>query len=172
MIKTYLKAYANKTIEAKQINTETGEVLQYMLNNNISDITGIKFPFSFYRTTSAKMGYNSPAAMIKELKKRNQLGDEVQTDRQKAEEISALLELAKFRKDRNYNLFDIEDKLINIYGLSEEYTSKILRYITEHNIERHFIRVYTKDGDTFTTEINGTPADIEKYYSEKIEFIA
>lgn len=171
MIKTYLKAYANKTIEAKQINTETGEVLQYMINNN-PEITGIKFPFSFYRTTSEKMGYNSPAAMIKELKKRNQLGEEVKTDRQKADEISALLELAKFRANKELNLFDIEEKLINIYGLSAEYTSKILRYITKHDIERHTIKVYSEDGDTFITEINGTPEEIEKYYDNSVEFIA
>ena len=172
MIKTYLKPYSNKLIEAKQINTETGEVTQYFINNGLADTTTIKFPFSFYQTTAEKMGYTSPSAMIKELKKRKQLGEEVPTDRQKAEEISALLHLAKFRHENNYNNFDIEDKLINIYGLSEEYTGKILRYITQHNLERHYIKVFTSDGDEFTTEINGTPAEIEKYYSEKIEFIA
>lgn len=171
MIRTFLKPYSCKLIEAKQINTETGEVTQYFINND-PEVSQINFPFSFYQTTAAKMGYTSPAEMIWSLKKRKQLGEEVNTDKQKAEEISALLHLAKFRHENNYNNFDIEDKLINIYGLSEEYTGKILRYITQHNLERHFIRVFTSDGDEFTTEINGTPEEIEKYYTEEIQFIA
>ena len=172
MIKTYLKPYLNHTMtEAHQINTETGEVLHYMINND-PGITTIKYPFSFHKTSAFEMGYTSPAEMIKELKKRKQLGEEVQTDRQKADEISELLHLAKYRSEKGYNNFDIEDKLMNIYGLSEEYTGKILRYITQHNLERHFIKVFTPDGDEFTTEINGTPEEIEKYYTEEIQFIA
>ena len=161
MIKTYLKPYGTRT-EAKKINTETGEILTYMINND-AEITGIRFPFSFFQTT---------AEIIAELKKRKQLGEEVQTDRQKADEISALLQLAKFRSEKELQLYDIEDKLINIYGLSEEYTGKILRYITQHDLERHIIRVFTEDGDEFTTEINGTPEEIANHYNEKIEFIA
>ena len=170
MIKTYLKPYGTRT-EAKKINTETGEILTYMINND-AEITGIRFPFSFFQTTAEKWGYKSPAEMIAELKKRKQLGEEVQTDRQKADEISALLQLAKFRSEKELQLYDIEDKLINIYGLSEEYTGKILRYITQHDLERHIIRVFTEDGDEFTTEINGTPEEIANHYNEKIEFIA
>ena len=171
MIRTFLKPYSYKLIEAKQINTETGEVMQYFINND-PEVSQINFPFSFYQTTAAKMGYASPAEMIWSLKKRKQLGEEVEQDRQRAAEISELLHLAKYRSEKGYNNFDIEEKLINIYGLSEEYTGKILRYITQHNIERHAIIVYLADGDEIRTEINGTPADIEKHYTEKIEFIA
>ena len=170
MIKTFLKPYGTRT-EAKRINTETGEILSYMINND-KEITGIRFPFSFYQTTAAKMGYNSPAEMILQLKKRQQLGEEVQPDRQKADEISALLQLAKYRSEKELHIYDIEDKLINIYGLSQEYTGKILRYITQHDLERHIIKVFTEDGDEFTTEINGTPEEITSHYTEKIEFIA
>lgn len=130
MIRTFLKPYSNKLIEAKQINTETGEVTQYFINNGLADTTTIKFPFSFYQTTAEKMGYTSPSAMIKELKKRKQLGEEVNTDRQKAEEINALLDLAKVRVEKGYNLYDIEDKLLNIYGLTEDFTFKTLDNIT------------------------------------------
>lgn len=170
MIRTFLKPYGTR-IEAKRINTETGEIMIYMINND-SEITGIHFPFSFHQTTADDIGYQSPAEMIQSLKKRKQLGEEVQTDRQKADEISALLQLAKFRSEKELNIFDIEDKLINIYGLSEEYTGKILRYITQHNLERHTIRVFTADNDEITTEINGTPEEITRYYDKRIEFIA
>lgn len=170
MIKTYLKPYGTRT-EAKRINTETGEIMIYMINND-AEITGIRFPFSFYQTTAEKWGYKSPAEMIAELKRRKQLGEEVQTDKQKADEISALLQLAKFRSKKELHIYDIEDKLINIYGLSEEYTGKILRYITQYDLERHIIRVFTENGDEFTTEINGTPEEIASHYNEKIEFIA
>jgi len=170
MIRTYIRPYGS-TREAYKINMETGEVLHYFINDN-AKISNICYPFSFYHTSFSKMGYTSTANMIKELKRRKYLGVEVDTCRQTAEEISALLHLAKFRASKDFNLFDIEDKLINIYGLSEEYTSKILRYITKHDIERHTITVIKSDGDGFTTEINGTPAEIENYYNDRVVFIA
>ena len=128
MIKTYLKPYLHNMIEAKQINTETGEVLHYMINND-PEIIKIQYPFSFSHTTVSEMGYNSPAEMILQLKKRKQLGEEIDHTAQEAAEINALLDLAKVRTEKGYNLFDIEDKLINIYGLSEDYTTQVLKQI-------------------------------------------
>ncbi len=132
MIKTYLKPYLNNTMtEAHQINTETGEVLHYMINND-PGITTIKYPFSFYKTSAFEMGYTSPAEMIKELKRRKQLGEEVDATRQEAEEINALLDLAKVRIEKSYHIYDIEEKLLEIYGLSEEFTFKTLDSIKKN----------------------------------------
>lgn len=170
MIRNFL-LNRNGRIEAKEIDTDTGRVKLYQINDGLSNC-GINFPFSEYETTTANMGYSSVADMIKELKKRNQLGKEVPHDKQVANEISSILQLAKFRHENGWNLADIPEKLQKHYGLSKEYVDKIIRYITNHNIERHIIKVYTDDGDILTTEINGSPADIEKYYTEKIEFIA
>ena len=117
--------------EAHQINTETGEVLHYMINND-SGITTIKYPFSFYKTSAFEMGYTSPAEMIKELKRRKQLGEEVDATRQEAEEINALLDLAKVRIEKSYHIYDIEEKLLEIYGLSEEFTFKTLDSIKKN----------------------------------------
>ena len=117
--------------EAHQINTETGEVLHYMINND-PGITTIKYPFSFYKTSAFEMGYTSPAEMIKELKRRKQLGEEVDATRQEAEEINALLDLAKIRIEKSYHIYDIEEKLLKIYGLSEEFTFKTLDSIKKN----------------------------------------
>lgn len=131
MIRTFLKPYLHRMIEAKQINTETGEVLHYMINND-PDITTIKYPFSFSKTTVYEMGYNSPAEMILQLKKRKQLGEEVDTTRQEAEEINALLDLARVRIEKEYHIYDIEEKLLEIYGLTEEFTFSTLDNIKKN----------------------------------------
>lgn len=171
MIKHYLYKASNNRYEAKKIDMETGNILHYMINNGQDNIE-INFPFSFYEASAKEWGYESPAAMIKELKKRKILGEEVPHDRQKAAEISALLHLAKYRHDNGWKTLDISENLQKYYGLSKEYTEKILRYMINHNIERHIITVYTADNDNYTTEINGTPEEIEKHYIERIEFIA
>ena len=116
MIKNYLKKTNNRT-EAKEIDFETGIVKLYQINNG-SENCGIDFPFSEYMTTYKEMGYESVNHMIKELKKRGQLGEEVPHEEQKHKEIEELLKLAKFRKGNGWNLADIPVKLEKYYNMT------------------------------------------------------
>ena len=182
MIKHYISNRYNSgnEKEARIINTETGEFLHYFINDGAKNC-GINFPFGFFATTTADMGYNSPSECEKELKRRGYLKQEVRHDRQRADEISALLALAKFRHDNGRKLANIPEILTTYYGLSEEYTKKILRNITQYNIERHVVEVYAGDELLLSTEINTTPEEIEHFYiglyidgktANRVEFIA
>lgn len=172
MIKNFLKI-TNDRIDAHEIDTETGRIKIYCINKG-EDNCGIDFPYSEYETTAAELGYSSTNECLRELKRRKILGDEVPHDRQRANEIGACLLLAQFRYNNGWNLADIPEKLSRYYNLPQDYINKIIEYITRHNLERHTVRIFTETGDSFTTEINGTPAEIIKHYDrfESIEFIA
>ncbi len=172
MIKNYLlecaDSYGEKHYEAKEIDTESGTVKLYKIGIG----SGNDFPYSEFLTTANEMGYNGAEDVIKHYEELGSLGHEVPHDRQRAEEIGGLLRLARFRHETNRKLLNIPDNLKKYYGLSEEYTNKIIDYITNHNIERHIIKVFKEDGDSFITEINGTVGKILNNYTDKIEFIA
>ena len=172
MIRNFLRTTSTR-VSAHEIDMEKGTVKIYSINKG-GENCGINFPYSEYETTAIEMGYKSIQECFKELKKRGLLGEEVPHNKQRAEEISAYLQLAKFRNDNGWSLLDIPEKLMKYYKLSQEYADKIVRYITKYNIERHIVKVFSESGDNFTTEINGTPEEIEKYYDhfKCIEFIA
>ncbi len=175
MIKNFLlertEKYDERYFDAKQIDTETGAVKLYKINIGSVNAGG-NYPYNEYETNINAMGYSSAEEVVKHYELLGTLGHEVKHDRQRAEEIGGYLHLAKFRHDTGRKLLNIADNLKKYYGLSEEYVNKILDYITNHNIERHTIRINKADGDSITTEINGTVQEIISQYSDPIEFIA
>ena len=160
MIRNFLRETSLR-IEAREINMETGEVKLYSIDNQ----SDIPFPYGEFETTVSYMGYDTPKAYIKEMKRRGILGEEVEHNRQRANEISGILQLARFRHDNNWSLMDIPVRLTTYYNLTEEYAKKIVRYITENNIERHTVSVYDEGNNLLvSTEINGSPEEIENFY--------
>ena len=116
MIKVFKKSYS-KWHEIKVINFETGEVTQY--NQSLS----MGFPFGKpYITNYKEMGYKSLNECIKELKKRNFLGSEIDYKHQKESEKIGYIKLGiqRIKECNRVNTTDFEDVIekLKAYGLN------------------------------------------------------
>ena len=116
-VKTFVKEYKNHGWnEIKVINTETGELTQY----NVDDKIG--FPFGApYQTTVFEMGYTSVNECLKTLKDRNFLGYEVNHAEQKESERIGYINLGveRIKRAGRINTKDFEDvcNKLSKYGM-------------------------------------------------------
>ena len=116
MIKVFKKSYS-RWHEIKVINFETGEVTQYNQSLNMG------FPFGLsYTTDYKKMGYKSLDECIKELKKRNFLGSEIDYKLQRESEKIGYIKLGvdRIKECNRVNTTDFEDVIekLKAYGLN------------------------------------------------------
>jgi hypothetical protein len=160
MVRTFINSEMGDFANVRQVDMETGKIRQYVISVEMD------FPFSFKDTSFSEMGYETVGNCIKGLKRKRY--KEVQTDRQKAKEVSGILKLAKYRNEHGIHYNDMVEYLKD-YMDGEEAKRRIDYYIN-HGIERHLVRVTLSDGNVIETFANGSIEEIENYYSKGAVF--
>lgn len=170
IIRIFNRGNNGKYTEFVKIDDEKNTIKIYQVENEIG------FPFSEYETSLTEYGYKSAEDYYRSIKKRVGKDHIVEVDaaEQTAKEINGLVKLAKYREDNGGNrLIKLEDgtlyddivERLKAYNLTEEKAIELINLYINHNIERHAVKVFLKDGNSFTTAINGTIETIKNYYS-------
>lgn len=131
------------------------------------------FPFSVFIMSLKEAGYTSAKDYYKSITKRQRYNigktfiKEIEASSQIALEISGLVKLAYHRIQEGKG-YDDALEYMKEYGLSEETIFKKIKLYFENKLERHTIKVFLEDGNTWVTEINGTVDEIISYYLENM----